>query len=1127
MAPRKRLGALLIEMGVIDEHQLNSALGHQKQWGGKLGSVLVQKGLCKEADVVRVLSVHLGMPVIHLGQAQIDPRALKMITRQIAEKLRVFPVSVQGSGRSEQLTIAMAEPSDLSIVDQVAFHTGKRVRPVLTGESEIATAIALYYSDSISGQPKPGVPASGRFSIKAGDTETPGKPASNSGKSGETRNSFANNAFAPTRTPPAVSQRPSPPAIAPPVMAPVGQTTAPFGNRPPSPRTQPTHPPPVYSSSPARGSPPAQSAMTAAPSFFPGPTPPSKPQQPLDEIEAIDLDSIPGMSASLGAGDTMPGLEPIAAHSQNPEMVGWDEAPSTDPSLFSMGQAQLDTWNDDAPAPVEDEPAAHGWDDAPEPQFAQPGAWSNSREGSVRAPFYKDTMPAAPPMAPMQTLPRVPEMPLVEDELPADAIFGTADENEAPEEPPPERVSVSFESDPEDFEAHPRPREDQNAPTLPETPAFFEEPVAAAPAPALAPAPVQEPVSQPQQARGSAVTEPSLEVALPLVDPWADLATTDASGSDEPGPATAHEAWVADQVGSQVFTETREAQIPVTTPDLPAFSPEAEIPPEMPPDSSAQSYTESNIPWPSPAEALASVGARMQTNPGAFTSMPGAVTAPAAWGEVDDPLAVSTMQPEPPFEQAFAAAKADDEAAAIDDARSAGDAHAADHGSPAGSAAQLSADPLTAAGPEAHAAPVALEPAVAEPAAAESSFAEAEPELSTDVAFNSDEFAPVAAAPEETAAPPAEAAHPAGSPDLTHDEVWSHAASEPVPPVEFAPAADAKPGSLDSVAATAIAAAAVLPAFVTEVLPSAALAPVAEAAPVAEVPSPANAAPVSAPVPHEEPAPAEVAAAPEPPAFAAPDPAPFVEEPASAALPAAPLANDPVIEQIAAPGSAATAEDAAPPALQEIVSEVHEASEPAASSPAQPEGDAHEELASSDFAEDDAPASIKDAAAGLEEAEIPAAAHEETPFELSHEELITETAVDFAPDELAPDEAPATGERAAEPGAAGSGDGTPDASGEAPSHTNAEPEHLSLPNPGAPLSAYDIETLAGVGIDPTDSSGAMRLLAGLLRVLAARQVIDLGELTVDLYAQRSAAPGAGESDPAPAEPVDPPQDPGI
>ena len=154
MAPRKRLGQLLTEMRVVDEHQLQSALGHQRQWGGKLGNILVQKGFCKEADVVRVLSQHLGMPVVKLAEVKIDPRAVKLVTRQVAEKLRVFPIEVSGTGRAEVVTIAMSEPTDLALVDQLSFHTGRRIKPVLTGESEITAAIGLHYGE----HPRPGEP---------------------------------------------------------------------------------------------------------------------------------------------------------------------------------------------------------------------------------------------------------------------------------------------------------------------------------------------------------------------------------------------------------------------------------------------------------------------------------------------------------------------------------------------------------------------------------------------------------------------------------------------------------------------------------------------------------------------------------------------------------------------------------------------------------------------------------------------------------------------------------------------------------------------------------------------------------------------------------------------------------
>src|SRR5260221_4021903 len=153
MPPRKRLGQLLTELGVVDEHQLQSALGHQKQWGGKLGAVLVQKGFCKEAEVVSALSKHLGMQAVKLADAKVDARAVKFVSKQIAEKLHVFPYEISGTGRGEVVTIAMSDPTDLSAVDQLAFHTGKRIKPILAGDSEIVQAIHLHYGGDEKAKP--------------------------------------------------------------------------------------------------------------------------------------------------------------------------------------------------------------------------------------------------------------------------------------------------------------------------------------------------------------------------------------------------------------------------------------------------------------------------------------------------------------------------------------------------------------------------------------------------------------------------------------------------------------------------------------------------------------------------------------------------------------------------------------------------------------------------------------------------------------------------------------------------------------------------------------------------------------------------------------------------------------
>src|SRR3954466_10397152 len=147
MPPRKRLGQLLTELKVIDEAQLQSALGHQKQWGGKIGAILVEKGFCREDQLVAVLSQHLGIPTVKLVDSQIDPRAVKAVSRSVAERLHVFAYEVVGAGRSEVVSVAMRDPTDLSAVDQLAFHTGKRIKAMLASDSEILAAIEQHYPE--------------------------------------------------------------------------------------------------------------------------------------------------------------------------------------------------------------------------------------------------------------------------------------------------------------------------------------------------------------------------------------------------------------------------------------------------------------------------------------------------------------------------------------------------------------------------------------------------------------------------------------------------------------------------------------------------------------------------------------------------------------------------------------------------------------------------------------------------------------------------------------------------------------------------------------------------------------------------------------------------------------------
>lgn len=156
MAPdarRIRLGELLVRAGVLSEEKLKAALVEQKRWGGKLGSILVQMSFLDEDLLVKALAKQLGLPRAELSGLQIPPEVLETIPSDYAEQKQVLPISFD-KARGE-MTVAMADPENLVLVDEIAFRTGYRVKVAIAGEGTLAQAIrASYFGDSLaSGQP--------------------------------------------------------------------------------------------------------------------------------------------------------------------------------------------------------------------------------------------------------------------------------------------------------------------------------------------------------------------------------------------------------------------------------------------------------------------------------------------------------------------------------------------------------------------------------------------------------------------------------------------------------------------------------------------------------------------------------------------------------------------------------------------------------------------------------------------------------------------------------------------------------------------------------------------------------------------------------------------------------------
>lgn len=147
MAPRKRIGDLLLEAGMISEEQLQNALREQKETSMRLGELLITRNYITEQQMIEVLEFQLGIPHVELYRQNIETKVINLIPQKLAEQHQVLPIQVDGS----KLVIAMADPLDYYAIDELRMATGLRIQPVIASKDELTRAIKRYYAlqDSI------------------------------------------------------------------------------------------------------------------------------------------------------------------------------------------------------------------------------------------------------------------------------------------------------------------------------------------------------------------------------------------------------------------------------------------------------------------------------------------------------------------------------------------------------------------------------------------------------------------------------------------------------------------------------------------------------------------------------------------------------------------------------------------------------------------------------------------------------------------------------------------------------------------------------------------------------------------------------------------------------------------
>ncbi|MHB1036957.1 MAG: GspE/PulE family protein [Pirellulales bacterium] len=131
----QRLGNLLVEKGYVSLEDLQATLDQQHQGGQNklLGEMLVERGLCTEDQIVECLAAEYGVPYAKLEPRLHDPKIADVIPRDYAEKNLVLPLFRV----RDTLTIAVSEPSNLFLIEEVRGLTRLHVQIVATTPKDI------------------------------------------------------------------------------------------------------------------------------------------------------------------------------------------------------------------------------------------------------------------------------------------------------------------------------------------------------------------------------------------------------------------------------------------------------------------------------------------------------------------------------------------------------------------------------------------------------------------------------------------------------------------------------------------------------------------------------------------------------------------------------------------------------------------------------------------------------------------------------------------------------------------------------------------------------------------------------------------------------------------------------
>ncbi len=138
----RRLGQILVDMGFIDDDQLEMLVDEQEQQPGtQIGKVAEDMGLVTDSQIAQALSEQFNIQIVDLGEIQISSDILDEITETMAQMYRVVPVHLDGN----TLSVATANPENITVADELRTFLGRDIQLLVTTDTELQRLLDEFY----------------------------------------------------------------------------------------------------------------------------------------------------------------------------------------------------------------------------------------------------------------------------------------------------------------------------------------------------------------------------------------------------------------------------------------------------------------------------------------------------------------------------------------------------------------------------------------------------------------------------------------------------------------------------------------------------------------------------------------------------------------------------------------------------------------------------------------------------------------------------------------------------------------------------------------------------------------------------------------------------------------------